>query len=354
MNLATWGWDSFFDEQFQPYAAEDLSAGRVAVQHNRNYKLYTQWGELDAEASGRLRYVAADASELPVVGDWVVIRPVPGEQKAVMQAILPRKSQFSRKVAGRRTEEQVIAANIDTVFLVAGLDGDFNLRRLERYLILAAESGAFPVVVLNKSDLRDDLASLVRDVESIAPAVAVLAVSVLTGQGMEALSSYLGPGRTVALLGSSGVGKSSLINRLLGQSRQKIAEVIAETSRGRHTTTQRELLCLPSGGLVIDTPGMRELQLWSDGEGFEETFEEIEALALQCHFTNCRHSLEKKCAVQEAIRNGALAPERYESYLKVQRELAFLADKQQHPASYVEKQRWKKAATAIARMKKPR
>jgi ribosome biogenesis GTPase len=226
---------------------------------------------------------------------------------------------------GGKTDEQVLAANIDTVFLVSGLDGDYNVRRLERYVTVAWDSGAVPVIVLNKADLRDDIEEVVEEVESVAFGVPVLALSAAENTGMEQLTEYIKPGKTAAFLGSSGVGKSTLINRLLGEEKLKTTEVREDDQRGRHTTTHRELLLLPEGGIVIDTPGMRELQLWADDEGLSRTFPDIEALFEQCRFRDCTHNSEPGCAVKQALDDGSLDRKRYQNYLKLQKELKHLS-----------------------------
>ena len=324
-NLGTYGWDSFFAEAFEPYASEGFEAGRVFLQHNRALMLYTAEGELQAETTGRLRFHARGAEDLPAVGDWVAFRRVSEEEKAKIHEILPRRSKFSRRAAGSETAEQIVAANVDTVFLVTGLDHDYNPRRIERYLIMAWESGAEPVVVLNKADLIEEVEERRREIELVAPGVAVLALSAKRGEGVEQLLSYVVRGRTVALMGSSGTGKSTITNRLLGSEVQRTQEVRLADERGRHTTTHRELFVLPGAGLVLDTPGMRELQLLVSEKGLRETFEEIEEAAALCRFTDCRHEGEPGCAVREALDEGRLDPERYQNYRKMQAEMRHAA-----------------------------
>lgn len=351
--LRALGWNDAFAQQFAPYAAEGYSVGRIALEHKHLYRIYTEQGELLGEIAGKMRFTASGRDDYPAVGDWVVIRPRLEEKKATIHAILPRTSKFSRKVAGETMEEQIVAANVDTVFLVNALNNDFNLRRIERYLILAWESGATPVLILSKADLCDDIDQKVAEVESVAFGVPIHVISSEQHQGLDAIQPYLREGTTIALLGSSGVGKSTLINRLYGDDRQKVKEVREGDDRGRHTTTHREMILLPNGGLVIDTPGMRELQLWDADEGFQDAFEDIESLAADCRFRDCTHGKEPGCAVKAAIKNGSLNPERYANYLKLQRELAYLARKEDVKLQVAEKEKWKKIHMA-ARQDKPR
>ncbi len=341
--LEEYGWSEHFAQAFAPLAAEGFEAARVILQHNRVYLLYTAAGEALAETTGRLRFHAAGAEDLPAVGDWVALRRTRDEEgKAKIHEILPRRSKFSRKAAGRETEEQIVAANVDTVFLVTGLDDDYNPRRLERYLIMAFESGAEPVVLLNKADLVADAEEKRREVEQIAPGVPVFFLSAKRGEGVEQLTGFLGLGRTVALMGSSGVGKSTIVNRLLGADVQRTQEVRLSDAKGRHTTTHRELFLLPSGGLVLDTPGMRELQLLVSERGLRETFEEIEELAANCRFTDCRHEGEPGCAVREALESGALDAERYGNYRKMEAEMRHAATLVDQRKAQEEKSRTKR------------
>ena len=345
-NLTQLGWDTFFQKHFEKQKMPGSIPARVTSESKGSYQLFSQYGELTAKISGKMRYNAGAENQYPAVGDWVIIKPLIDEQKGIIHDILPRRSKFSRKVAGERTEEQVVSANIDTVFIVSSLDGgrNFNLRRIERYLTLAWSSGATPVIVLNKIDLCHDIDVYVRNVEAIAPIVTILPVSAKERLGLDALKNFLSRGRTVAFLGSSGVGKSALINALLGVEKQSTSAVREDDRMGRHTTTKRELILLPGGGMVIDTPGMREIQMWAGEEDLLGTFYDIETLANGCRFSNCSHNAESGCAVKTAIDNGELDPARLESYHKLQKELTYLASKEEHNIRLYEKAKWKKIA----------
>jgi ribosome biogenesis GTPase len=329
IDLHDLGWSDFLADAFAPYAARGLAAGRVAVEHKVAYRLFLASGEVTATLAGRLRHGAAERAGLPAVGDWVAVRLVPEARAATIQAVLPRRTKFSRKVAGAAVAEQFVATNVDTVFLVVALGHDWSPRRLERYLLLAAESGARPVVVLNKVDRCPDLDAAIRAVAAVAPGVAVHAISAMRGDGLAVLAPYHARGQTVALLGSSGVGKSTLINRLLGRDLLATRAVREHDQRGRHTTTHRELVLLPDGGVLVDTPGMRELQLWAADEAAGEAFEDVETLAAQCHFSDCQHRAEPDCAVSAAIAAGQLAAERLDYYRQLQAELATLEARQE-------------------------
>jgi ribosome biogenesis GTPase len=351
--LSTLGWDEEWAREFEPFAAEGLVAGRVIREHRGRYRVVTAAGEVVGSVMGRLRLEANRKSDLPAVGDWVALRTPGADARAYVQAVVPRRSAFKRRGVGRETVEQVLASNIDTVFLVQGLDHDFNPRRVERYVLLAWESGARPVVVLNKADLRDDVEDCRRKIEAVAPGVTVLTISARDPESLTVLDAYLQPGRTVALLGSSGVGKSTLLNRLLGAEVQPTREVRESDQRGRHTTTSRHLFVLPTGALVIDTPGMRELQLWEGSEGLAATFDDVETLAAQCRFRDCTHEAEPGCAVREAAASGALPADRLESFHKLKGELRHLAIKQDEGAQSDQRRRWRTIHKA-ARKHKPR
>lgn len=353
-DLQELGWDARWADAFAPFQAEGLIPARIAIEYNHIFRGISSRGELKLQHAGRFRHYAATRSELAAVGDWVAVRPVEGEPHGTIEGVLPRRSKFSRKVAGELTEEQVVAANIDTVFLVMGLDGDYNPRRLERYLLLAHESGAAPVVLLSKADLAVDLPAALDEIRPIAAGVPVHAISVVTREGLEAVLGHLGRGRTGALLGSSGVGKSTLINALVGQALLPTREVRESDSRGRHTTRHRQLIVLPGRGLLIDTPGMRELQLWDVSQAARDTFDDVEALAAGCHFTNCRHRDEPRCAVKQAVEDGRLSGARLASYVKLQEEIAAFEARRDARALIDEKRRGKILGKAIKQFQKQR
>jgi ribosome biogenesis GTPase len=342
------GWDDTLERAYEAWAGkQDIQPGRILIEFNYIYRAWGPQGETEAVLAGRLKHRAASRGELPAVGDWVAIRKRPEEDRGAIVGVLPRRSWFSRRMAGKVTDEQVVAANVDVVFLVMALDADFSLRRLERYLLLARESGASPVVLLTKPDLCADVAGWVGEVSAIGGGVPVHVVSPKLNLGVERLVDYLPSGRTGALLGSSGVGKSTIINRLVGRDVQKTKEVRESDSTGRHATSHRELVFLPNGGFIIDTPGMRELQLWDVGEALTETFDDIEALAAACHFGNCRHRDEPRCAVKAAVDDGRIPQERLYSYLKLQDELSHLARQQDERAQLEQKRRGKIGAKAL-------
>jgi len=332
MNLDELGWDNFFEEHFSSFHKKGLMPGRIVSEEKTFFLLYSESGEYKAKLSGRLRFNAKSRSDLPVVGDWVAVSGDSG--KMVIRGILPRKSKFSRKVASNLelvTEEQVISTNIDTVFIVSGMDADFNINRIMRYLTIVAESGACPVIILNKKDLCAHPEYLRDEVRKKVPDVPLHTISALKKEGLEPLNQYLVRGKTVTLIGSSGVGKSTLVNRIIGKERQAVGEV-REDGKGRHITAKRELIFIPGGGLFIDNPGMRSVSLWGEKESADETFEDIAELSRQCKFKDCTHRTEPGCAIKKALDEGTLDEERFKNFLKLKRELAVLSVKRSQRA----------------------
>lgn len=322
LQLTDLGWNDHFAEAFAAPGMAGFEPARVSVVNRGGWIVLLPDAELPAEVSGRFRHTCRGPEDLPAVGDWVAVRRTPGESRVIIQAVLPRQTRFARTSAGRSGDQQVLAANLDAVFLLSSLNQGFNPRRLERFLTLARDSGARPVVVLTKADLCNDPSKFLRETEAVVAGAPVLALSCKTGKGVKALTSQLPKGQTAVLLGASGVGKSTLINRLMGDDWQAVLPVRESDDKGRHTTTRRELFILPTGGLLIDTPGLRELQLWDGAEGLEETFVDIETIAVGCRFTNCRHESEPDCAVRVAVAAGQLDPARLASFQKLRREVA--------------------------------
>jgi len=324
-----------------------LEPARVSLEHTHIYRVLAAGGERLARVAGRLRHAATGRADFPAVGDWVAIETPAGGGDARIRAVLPRVSRFSRRAAGDVTEEQVVAANIDVVFLVSGLDGDFNPRRIERYLVTAWESGAAPVILLNKADLVEDADAIVREVADLAKGVPVHAISAKRPDSLDRVREHLAPGRTAALLGMSGVGKSSIANALLGEARLRTHDVRESDSRGRHTTTGRQLVLVPGGGILIDTPGMRELQLWDVVEPVAGAFADVESIAEGCRFRDCRHAGEPGCAVVAAVAADMLPAARLESYRKLQGEQAHQARQQDERGRIETKRQGKIGAKAL-------
>ncbi len=327
INLKKYG----FSEVFSNEIAQDnqLEAARVLSQEKGFYRVITGKGEKLAEISGKFRFQTVVSSEYPAVGDFVLVNWNEFGNSAIIESLLPRKSAFIRKAVGKPQQEQVVAANIDIVFLCMALNNDFNLRRLERYISIAWDSGAMPVVVLTKSDLCDDLENKLSEVSSVAFGMDILVTTSTGENGHKELLPFISEGKTIAFIGSSGVGKSTLINRLLGKEHLK-TNGLRNDDKGRHTTTRRELFLLPSGGMVIDTPGMREFGMWDNDTGIERTFTDIEELAAQCKFRNCTHTNEPGCTIQKALITGELQIDRWQSYQKLKAENDYVEDKESY------------------------
>jgi ribosome biogenesis GTPase len=341
-SLSRWGWNSYFEAFWRGGDWKNAVPARIVAQQRKFWRVAGDFAECLAEASGKLRLAADGCADWPAVGDWVVVELHGGDTTAVIQEVLPRRSKFVRKSPGKKMEEQVIAANVDTALLVSALDGDFNPRRVERYLAQCWESGARPVIVLNKADACEEVRGKAAEIERVAIGTGVCVVSARTGQGFGELEEFLRPGQTLVLLGSSGVGKSTIANRLLGQAVQEVQPVRESDSKGRHTTTSRELFALPGGALLMDTPGLREMQLWDAEQGVAQTFSDIDALAAQCRFVDCRHEGEPGCGVLASVSGGVLDAARLENWRKLLREQEFLRRKVDPESRLEQKEQWKK------------
>ncbi len=344
LSLRQLGWNNFFQQQIA--IDDDSIPARVIRQDLGRYHLMSEQGPMVGILQGKARLESSKA-DLPTVGDWVLVQAQEHGDEYIIQSMLDRATKFSRKQAGEKFYEQVVAANIDTVFIVTGLDDNFNVQRIERYLFLCNTSGALPVIVLNKADVCEDQSPFLDQVREVAAGTPVHVISALSEDGIQSLKSYISEGTTIAVLGSSGVGKSTLINSLLGYEHFKTGAVRDTDSKGRHTTTHRELCPIPGGGLIIDTPGMRELQIWSEEQYLATTFEDVEELAAHCKFTDCKHQSEPGCAIQSGIKKGTLSEERWDSYGKYLKELAFLAEQQSINAKLQKKASNKKFSRMI-------
>lgn len=314
MSLETLGWNGQWQELFEARISKGLAPARVVGEHRSHYRIATEVAELSAGTTGRLRNTAAQRSDLPGVGDFVAVSLSEGDGPATIEAVLPRTSALIRKASGT-PEPQLLAANVDVVFIVTAQGGDFNLPRMKRYLALVQQSGAAPVIVVNKSDLGDKIVALSGAIDGIGPEVPTHAIGARAGDGLHVLEQYFQGNRTVAFVGSSGVGKSTLTNKLLGRDAQATQEVRGHDGRGRHTTTFRQLLVRPQGGAIVDTPGLRGLELWNTDDANERDFDDIERLAMQCRFRNCGHVIEPGCAVRSAVAQGDLEAERLADYI---------------------------------------
>ncbi len=336
INLKSIGWGPYFEEALKEFP-DDCHPGRISARYKNSYRILTANGEVIGTISGKMHH----RKSYPAVGDWVLVSQWDDGKKATIEEILPRKTKVSRNISGKGIEEQVIVANVDSIFIVTSLNKDFNLKRLERYLAIVHESGAKPIIVLNKADLCSDIPEKRKQLEALSGDVPIHVVSALDKSGIDRLLSYLGDGKTVALLGSSGVGKSTLINAISGEDTLKVQEVREADDRGRHTTTHRELYMLKNGGMVIDNPGMREIQLLNVNDGLKETFSDIEELGALCKFKDCKHVTEPKCAVKKAVEEGTLPIERLESYNKLKREIRYSNLKDSMPSSRAaDKAKW--------------
>ena len=346
--LETLGWTAALATAHEPHAAQGRAAARVVAEDRGSYHVVGAAGEQRAAVSGRFRFDAdEDPAAFPAVGDWVVVEGgMTGE--TIIHAVLPRRSALVRQAAGRRTAAQVVGANLDVVFVVASLNADLNLRRLERYVAAAWESGAEPVVLLSKADLGEDIDATLVTVGAVAAGASVLVVSSFDGRGVDEVGARIGPGRTAAFVGSSGVGKSTLLNTLAGAEVAAVREIREDDARGRHTTTRRQLHVLPGGGLVLDTPGMRELALW-EGEGLDRTFGDVDELVASCRFGNCQHNGEPGCAIGAALADGRLTPDRHASWQKLQREAAHHERRVDVLARNAERRKWKQIGKAVSR-----
>lgn len=340
------GFNSFFESELLKLEANTHLPARVIAEHKGLYKIQNQNGEFLGEISGKLRYTANSRENFPAVGDWVLIQEIQGESKCIIHSILPRKTKLSRKAPGKNTEEQILCSNLDIIFIVQPMDATFNVNRIERYLALGWESGALPIVILSKKDLCESPDLLLLEAESASIGTKVHMISSTKEEGFDAINSYLKPGITIAFIGQSGGGKSTLINKLIGKELQKTSEVREMDSKGTHTTTHRELFVLENG-LLIDTPGLKEIQLWGNESMIEETFSDIEDYAKQCKFIDCNHETEPGCSVLAAIERGEISEDRFANYLKMKREVEFLESKMDESIKIQRKQKERKLQKMI-------
>lgn len=358
MELKKLGWNGYFEAQFAEFKGNDLLPARVSLQLKKQYRVIAEQGEYDAVIVGKIRHKAESLADFPVIGDWVLVKINP-DGTALIHHILPRRTKISRDTTTRKgrqqiADEQVLVSNVDTIFVVTALNEELNPRRIERYLTVIWDSGATPVLILNKADLCENVEEAVEIMQDVAIGVDVHVMSATENDGVEILNQYLADGKTVALLGSSGVGKSTIINQLLGEEKFKVADIGDYKDKGRHTTTHRELVLMDRGGILIDNPGIRSLQLWDGEEGISKSFEDIEEFSEHCRFNDCKHINEPDCAVLAAVESGELDQDRYDSYLKLQGELSYRARKENWVTRQNTKKRWKTIAKVRRQINKRR
>lgn len=346
--LKSLGYNEFFRNQFDEYKNQNLIPGRVSAENKTNYLIHTEFGEITGEVTGKLLFTAESNAQLPKVGDWVLLNYFEDEKKGVIQNILTRKTKLSRKSAGNKTEEQVFAANIDVVFIVHPVDHSFNKNKLERQLVAAYQSKAEPVVILSKSDLCENTEQILKRIQKDLN-VKLIPTSVVSSEGIKEILEILEPGKTYILIGSSGSGKSTLINKLFGEEILKTNEVRIKDSKGKHTTTRREMIILPSGAILIDTPGVREIQLWNADDGLSSAFSEFEGFENNCKYRDCSHTHEIGCAVIDALNKGLISKERYDNYLKMRKELQYLKTKQDFFAAKEKQKHYKEISKEVKR-----
>jgi ribosome biogenesis GTPase len=341
INLNSLGWNEFFNKSFKNFDNNTYKCGRISAENKTNYLVLTEFGEIIGEVSGKYLFESDRQSDLPKVGDWVVITLFNSNELAVIHQTLPRRTKISRKSADKKIDEQIIAANVDLAFIVQSLDDNFNINRLERYLSVVYQGEVKPAVVLNKTDLCNDVEKKVRHVRERTGVENIISLSALNNEGMDAIVKLIEPGSTFVFIGSSGVGKSTIINSLLGSNRFSTNEVRKQDSRGKHTTTRREIVLLPSGGILIDTPGMREIGLWNANAGLSQTFSEFSEFAEKCKYADCTHVHEAGCAILQALSKGEISKQRYENYTKLLKEIKYLESKQNIFAQIEERRKWK-------------